>query len=122
MITTKSTMTACATNHTKNLVGIYNTMEFKTTSFGVAHVKTAQYADGNLAVLLEDEFGSPLSKLSVNMPDSAYLLNENQFFAKTYSENEELAQDALASGLFRQTNTVVKNGWVTCPVWEIVTP
>lgn len=110
------------TNHTKNFGGIYNTMEFKTSSFGVARVKTAQYADGNLAVLLEDEFGSPLSKLSVNMPDSAYLLNENQFFAKTYSENEELAQDALASGLFRQTNTVVKNGWVTCPVWEIVTP
>jgi hypothetical protein len=97
-------------------------MEFKTSSFGVARVKTSQYSDGNLAILLEDEFGSPLSKLSVNMPDSAYLLSENQFFAKTYSENEELAQDALASGLFRQTNTIVKNGWVSCPVWEILTP
>lgn len=113
---------AWTTNHTKNLGGIYNTMEFKTSSFGVARVKTSQYSDGNLAVLLEDEFGLPISKLSVNMPDSAYLLNENQFFAKTYSENEEIAQDALASGLFRQTKTIVKNGWVTCPVWEIVTP
>ena len=110
------------TNHTKNLGDIYNTMEFKTSSYGVARVKTSQYSDGNLAILLEDEFGSPLSKLSVNMPDSAYLLNENQFFAKTYSENEEIAQDALASGLFRQTNTIVKNGWVSCPVWEILTP
>jgi len=95
-------------------------MEFKTSSFGTAHVKTATYSDGNLAVLLEDEFGSPLTKLSVNLPDSAHLLAQNQFFAKTYSENEEIAKDALASGLFTQTNTVVKNGWVTCPIWEIL--
>ncbi len=97
-------------------------MEFKTSSFGVARVKTTQYTNGNLAILLEDEFGSPITKLSVNLPDSAYLLNDNQFFAKTYSENEELAKDALASGFFKQTNTVVKNGWVSCPIWEIVTP
>lgn len=97
-------------------------MEFKTSSFGVARVKTTQYTNGNLAILLEDEFGSPITKLSVNLPDSAYLLNDNQFFAKTYSENEELAKDALASGFFKQTNTIVKNGWVSCPIWEIVTP
>lgn len=97
-------------------------MEFNTTSFGVAKVQKTTYNDGNLAINLTDSFGSPLAKLSVNLPDNAYLLSENQFFAKTYSENSEIAKDALASGLFRQTNTIVRNGWVECPIWEILTP
>jgi DNA-binding MurR/RpiR family transcriptional regulator len=97
-------------------------MEFKTTSYGVAKVNKTTYADGNLAVALTDSNGSPLAKLSINLPDYAYLLGENQFFAKTYSENTEIAQDALASGLFRQFNTTVQNGWVECPVWEILNP
>jgi hypothetical protein len=97
-------------------------MEFNTTSFGVAKVQKTTYNDGNLAISLSDSSGFPLAKLSVNLPDNAYLLSENQFFAKTYSENAEIAKDALASGLFRQTNTIVRNGWVECPIWEILTP
>lgn len=119
---TRLLLNECLTNHTKNLGGYYNTMEFKTTSFGVAKVQKTTYNDGNLAVTLSDSFGSPLAKLSVNLPDNAYLLGENQFFAKTYSENEEIAQDALASGLFKQTSIKVRNGWVECPIWEILTP
>lgn len=95
-------------------------MKFETSSFGTAHIKTASYPDGNFAVFLVDDSGAPLTKLSVNIPESAHLLDENQFFAKTYSENEEIAQEALQSGFFVQTNTVVKNGWVTCPIWKIL--
>ena len=97
-------------------------MNFQTSSFGVARVVTSKYNDGNLAVLLNDEFDSPLARLSVNLPDCDIYLEENQFFAKTYSENAEIAEDALASGLFKQTTISVKNGWVTLPIWEIITP
>ena len=96
-------------------------MNFQTSSYGVARVVTSKYNDGNLAVLLNDESGSPLAKLSVNLPDCDIYLAENQFFAKTYSENAEIAEDALASGLFKQTTISVKNGWVTLPIWEIIT-
>jgi hypothetical protein len=97
-------------------------MEFNTTSYGVAKVNKSNYADGNLAICLTDESGMPLTKLSVNMPDNAHLLGKNQFFAKTYAENEEIAEDALNSGLFKQTSITVKSGWVACPIWEILTP
>lgn len=100
----------------------YNSMNFQTSSYGVARVVTSKYNDGNLAVLLNDEFGSPIAKLSVNLPDCDIYLAENQFFAKTYSENAEIAEDALASGLFKQTTISVKNGWVTLPIWEIIAP
>jgi len=97
-------------------------MNMQTTSYGVANVVTTRYNDGNLAVLLNDKFGSPLAKLSLKLPDCGLELGENQFFAKTYSENAEIAEDALASGLFKQTTISVKNGWMTYPIWEIITP
>lgn len=98
-------------------------MYFKTSQgFGTAFVKTGEYNDGNLAVLLVDDFGQPLGKLSVNLPDNAHLLGKNQFFAKTYNENEIIAQDAIKSGIFKQTNTIVKTGFVECPIWEILVP
>jgi len=97
-------------------------MEFQTTSYGVATVKQTTYADGNLAILLVDDMGSPLCKLSVNFPEDIDMLDENQFFAKTYAENRELAKDALQSGLFKETEKFIDNGYVKCPVWEIVIP
>ena len=98
-------------------------MNFKTSQgFGNAYVKTSEYQDGNLAVVLVDDFGQPLGKLSVNLPDNAHLLGKNQFFAKTYNENEIIAKDALESGFFKQTKTIVKSGFVECPIWEIVVP
>ena len=96
-------------------------MKMQTTSYGVAHVETTRYSNGNLAVLLKDEYGYPLTKLSTSL-DCDIELAENQFFAKTYSENAEIAEDALASGLFKQTTISVKNGWMTYPIWEIITP
>ena len=95
-------------------------MEFLTTSYGVAKVNKTTYTDGNLAILLTDDMGGPLAKLSVNMPEHTSLLEENQFFAKTYAENEEIANDALNSGLFRQLDKAIMTGWVTFPVWELV--
>ena len=95
-------------------------MEFSTSSYGVAKVNKTTYTDGNLAILLTDEMGGALAKLSVNLPEHAGSLGENQFFAKTYSENEELANDALNSGLFRQLDKTITCGWVTFPVWEII--
>lgn len=95
-------------------------MEFATTYYGIAKINKTTYTDGNLAILLTDDMGGPLAKLSVNLPEHNHMLDENQFFAKTYAENEEIAKDALKSGLFRQLDKAIMTGWVTFPVWEVV--
>jgi hypothetical protein len=78
-------------------------LAFETRSFGTAAVLRLAYQDGRLAVALLAEDGETLATLSVNIPESAHLLGEGEFFAKTWSENEEIAEDALASGIFRDT-------------------
>lgn len=95
-------------------------MEFNTTSYGVAKVNKTTYTDGNLAILLTDDMGEPLAKLSVNLPEHSEFLKENQFFAKTYAENEEIAKDALNSGFFRELDKAIMSGWVNFPVWEVI--
>jgi hypothetical protein len=91
-----------------------------TRSFGTIQVITSAYRrDGHLAVELVDENGELVATLSVNMPECGHLLGENEFFAKTWSENEEIAEDALSSGIFRDTGRTsgdVVNG----RIWTIM--
>lgn len=70
--------------------------------------------------------GEPLATLSVNMyrPDcsrDSRDLPADCFYAKQWSENETIAQDAFASGLFwlRDDLPVARSGYVTAPVWQI---
>jgi hypothetical protein len=79
-------------------------LSFRTRHFGVAHVVTSAYQNGGaLSVELIDGVGESIATLSVNIPESSHLLREKEFFAKTWGENEEIAEDALASGIFRDT-------------------
>lgn len=83
-------------------------------------------ADGPLAVLLLRANGERLATLSVNMyepecsRDSRHL-PPDCFYVKQWSENESLAAEALASGLFieRPDLPVAHSGHVTAPVWQI---
>ena len=77
---------------------------FSTRYFGRANISTSTYKNsGKIAVELVDDCGEPITVLSVNVPERSHLLHDNEFFAKTWSENEEIAKDALASGIFRDT-------------------
>ena len=97
--------------------GARNNLSFKTRHFGKAHVITnAYYEGGNLAVELVDQNGEGMAMLSVNIPESSHLLGKNEFFVKTWSENEEIAKDALASGIFRDTNRC-NNGFLRAHIW-----
>jgi hypothetical protein len=79
-------------------------LTFKSRLFGTAHVATGTYrSGGGLAVEIVDGHGESIATLSVNMPEREHLLGENEFFAKTWSENEEIATEALASGHFLDT-------------------
>lgn len=88
---------------------------FITRHFGLLSIVKDTYADGNLAILIVDsDYGMDVATLSVNLPQHAHCLRHDEFFAKTYSENEEIAQDALVSGLFQDTGVRV-DGW---PIWR----
>ena len=101
---------------------------FQSKRWGTVTVVAATYerADGPLAVILGTDIGEKLGTLSVNLyrpqcsHDSKDLPPEC-FYVKTWAENEDLAIEALASGLFtvRDDLPVGRSGYVTAPVWKI---
>jgi len=59
-----------------------------------------KYANnGRLAILAQSTAGEPYGVLSVNLVDDGPL-EADEFYAKNYSENEELFQLALRTGMF----------------------
>jgi hypothetical protein len=75
------------------------------------------YVDGRLAIVGTLEDGEPFATLTVNLPEEA--LEPGQFFAKTWSENEEFASICLASGLFTDTGVRAITGFVLAEVWAL---
>lgn len=74
------------------------------------------YEDGSPAIEVRDGFGGPYAKLSVN---TGRPLAPRHVAIKTWSENEELAEAALATGLFEATGLEIPTGFVSAPVWRI---
>lgn len=100
---------------------------YRSPRWGQVAVLRATYgkADGPTAVILTCEDG-PLATLSVNMyrpecsHDSADL-PPDCFYVKAWAENEAIADEALASGLFvpRDDLPRARSGFVSAPVWQI---
>ena len=81
---------------------------FQSKQWGTVLVERGHYlaADGPLAVYLLSEDGAPLATLSVNMyrPDcskDSRDLPPDCFYVKAWDENEDLAAEALAAGIYR---------------------
>ena len=55
--------------------------------------------NGRIAVIAQNAQGEPYGVLSVNIPEETCLC-DYEFFAKNYSENEELFRLALDTGMF----------------------
>ena len=89
------------------------------TSYGPATLRFGSYPrSGQTAVQLFLAGGELLATLSLNIPEKGNLLGEGEFFAKTYSENEEIAQACLASGRFEDTGKRVASGFVQVEIWK----
>lgn len=75
--------------------------------------------DQTLAISLVLADGEPLATLSIHL-DGSSELPKDHFYAKVWSENEEIAEEALASGLFEKTELPsAVSGFVVAPVWRI---
>jgi len=81
-------------------------------------IEVTKYFDGNMAVQLRTA-EEPYATLSTNLGKlSGVTLGENEFFAKTYSENTGLLEQFVESGLFEDTGRKVDSGFVTVPIYK----
>jgi len=83
------------------------------------YIEQTYYADSNAAIRILMESGETWGMLSANIPMWAGLLKPGQFFAKTWSENEDWSKAALASGLFIDTGEGCLTGFVRAPIWQM---
>jgi hypothetical protein len=87
------------------------------TRYGDMDVDITLYKTGGTAVILTQD-GQRFATLSVNFPFPEVELEEGEFAVKTWSENEQVAADCLASGLFIDTGKRIKSGYVEASVWR----
>ena len=94
---------------------------FHSAQWGTVTAEAFKYANGATAIQLYTAEGEPLARLSVNTEFSAHL-DPAFFYAKDWSENQEIAADALASGLFEMVDYMpsIICGYEMADVWRIV--
>jgi hypothetical protein len=86
------------------------------SQLGRLEIRTQKYLNtGNTAVLIENNQGERLFTLSVN---TDVRLPANQFYAKTYSENEHIAKSLLKQKVFVDTGERLASGYVMLELWE----
>jgi len=70
-----------------------------------------------IELITADEY-EPFCTLTCNLDHVP--LNDREVIVKTWSENEEVAACALASGLFRDTGKRALTGFVLAQIWEVL--
>ncbi|MFX0010138.1 MAG: hypothetical protein ACFE9R_07480 [Candidatus Hermodarchaeota archaeon] len=80
---------------------------------------SGRYINGQLAVFVHDYRNEPIAELSV-LQDSVELAPD-EFILKEYSENEDLAQEFIKSGLIVPLNRFILIGSHLCPICKIET-
>lgn len=92
---------------------------FSSHHYGQVTVVKLTYGNGTLAVqLVSTSDGEDIATLSVNLPAYAYHLKANEFFAKTWSENTEIARKSLKSGVVVDTGGRVDTEIGPVPIWR----
>jgi|SRR5579871_882834 len=94
-------------------------LRFTSRVFGPVSIVKLAYNNGSLAVqLISESDGEDIATLSINLPEYAHQLSVNEFFVKTYSENEEIAREALASGVVQDTGARFQTGMGPVSIWR----
>ena len=78
-----------------------------------------RYRNNNaLSVQLFEITGEPYATISVNMPDSNKLEND-EFFMKNWSENKEIAKELVDKKIVIPTGNESSNGYVTAKSYRV---
>jgi hypothetical protein len=75
---------------------------------------TTNYENGAVAVIATDKEGMPVGTLSVNLPESKDLPDNDHFFLRDWAESERLAEAAIDAGLIVPADDMepVRTGFV----------
>lgn len=90
-------------------------MKVNLKDYGLCDVVKNEYPNGNLALSLKDEYGSPIANISTNIIP----LFDNQF-ALDVNNLSLIVDEVIASGFFKDTGDVVHSGFVEYPIYELV--
>jgi len=96
---------------------------FKVTAWGKNYeveVHLAKYQDGEAtAIQLIDAVNhEPFATLTCNIP--GVKLEPDEVLIKRWSENEQVANEALKTGWFVETGKIVPTGFCIAEVWRIL--
>jgi hypothetical protein len=94
------------------------------TPYGDATIHIGRYPSGG-AIAVEVFLGpapDDLWTFSTNLVPSGARIADDEFTVKSWSENEELVEPMLATGLFEDTGRRVPSGYVEAPVWRLKDP
>lgn len=90
-------------------------MKVNLKEYGLCDVVKNEYPNGNLALSLKDEYGSPIASVSTNIIplfDNEFVLDVNNLSL--------ILDEVLASGLFQDTGGRVQSGFVEYPIYKLV--
>lgn len=79
------------------------------------HIRQGWYAGDRLALELISDFGEPVSKITVNVPEEP--LGEGEILVKTWGENERMIEFVLNNGIARDTGRRVHLGAFDAVAW-----
>lgn len=81
-------------------------------------IQQGYYANGRPSIELfaPMEMDGTYAVLSVNLPDQP--LADDEFFAKTWGENQHIRKPMLECGFFEDTGKRVPTGFVEAEVWR----
>jgi len=82
------------------------------------NIRKKTYANGQLAIFINDGDGQPFAELSVSK-DSVFL-DDEEFILKDYSENTELVKELVNLELISLTDRFVLIGSHVCPICKIL--
>ena len=91
--------------------------KFNPEELQTGKIVPARYANGHLAVKLYNEYGEPCYTLSTSV--EGICLAEDEFIAKTYSENEGVNEQFLGS-CFEDTGKTTITGFVEVPIYRFI--
>lgn len=77
-----------------------------------------QYGNGALAVQLMSPMEGPYATVSTNLPESTEL-PKDEFFMKSWSENEELANELIRKGIVQATGKEASTGFVSAKSYKL---
>lgn len=73
---------------------------------------------GQLHVALVGPEGDPCGDFSTNGKAYGAQLGEDEFCVKTWSENEDMVEPMMGTGLFEDTGRRCHSGYVEVPIWR----